>query len=70
MDTLEIFKNEFFISLQRELEAKQEYLAGVLNPNEYLICKVEIDLLQRIIDRYVHYLEEKRNAGEKTGSNK
>lgn len=70
MDTLEIFKNEFFISLQRELEAKQEYLAGVLNPNEYLICKIEIDLLQRIIDRYVHYLEEKRNVGEKTGSSK
>jgi len=70
MDTLEIFKNEFFISLQRELEAKQEYLAGVLNPNEYLICKVEIDLLQKVIDRYVHYLEEKRHVREETSNSK
>ena len=65
MDTLDIFKDEFFIRLQRELESKQEYLLGVLNPNEYLTVKTEINLLQEIIDSYVHHLEEKYH-GQKT----
>ncbi len=58
MDNLELFKDEFFIRLQRELEHKQEYLGTVLNPNEYIVINAKIEILKTIIDSYVNYLEE------------
>ena len=70
MDTLEIFKDKFFVDLQRELESKQEYLASILNPNEYLAVKTELELLQNIIDSYVRYLEDKYNVKEEVSANK
>ena len=65
MDTLDLFKDDFFIKLQRELEAKQDYLVHILNPNEYLITLTEINLLRTLADSYVHYLEENHHAREK-----
>jgi len=70
MDTLGILKDAFFVKLQSDLEFKQERLATVLNPNEYLVLTTEINLLRTIIDAYVHYLEEKYYDGKENSTNK
>ena len=64
MDVKEIFQDEFFIRLQRELENRQEQLSSTLNPNDYLSIQAKIDILKAVIDSYVNYLEGKQNGNK------
>lgn len=59
-----IFENEFFVHLQAEVENKQEYLATVLNPNEYLVKQEELRTLTAITNDYVRYLEKQYAASK------
>ena len=68
MDKLEILKDEFFVHYQRELETRQEQLSKVLNPNEYLVLMTEVNLLQKVLDSYVHYLEAKYYNAKETSA--
>ena len=65
MEPREIFKDDFFVRLQRELEDKQEQLESILNPNEYLVTQAKIELLRTIINSYINYLEDKQNGVKK-----
>ena len=69
MDAREIFQDEFFVKLQRELEDRQEQLTSILNPNEYLVAQAKIELLKNVIESYVSYLvPEGKHDGKEDGS--
>ena len=65
MEPRDIFKDDFFVRLQRELEDKQEQLESILNPNEYLVTQAKIELLRTIISSYINYLEDKQDGVKK-----
>ena len=65
MEPRDIFKDDFFVRLQRELEDKQEQLESILNPNEYLVTQAKIELLRTIINSYINYLEDKQDGVKK-----
>ncbi len=58
-----IFEDQFYLSLQQELENLQAYLATVLNPNEYLVVQAKVQLINDLSISYAKYLEQNYSKG-------